>query len=498
MTSAAVEVRGLSKRYGGVQALDAVTLAVGRGEIHALVGENGAGKSTLGKVVAGSVGPDAGEIRVDGVPVHYRTPREALGHGVAFVHQEISLVPTLTVLENVFLGAESRRAGVVRPAALRTRLSALGEQTGFRLNPDAIVARLPLAEQQKVEIVRALARDARLIVFDEPTAPLTLNECEHLYRVLRTLRERGKTIIYITHYLEEVLALADTVSVLKDGKHVATTAASEATVDSLILAMLGRSLESTFPPKQPPAPGAPVVLAVSSLHRAGRVHDVSLTARAGEIVGIAGLVGSGRTELARLLFGADRADRGIVTLAGERLHARSPREAIDRGIAYLPESRKAQGMLLARPVRENLTLPSLSAVARRGLVRRAREREWVDSVIAEVDVRPRDPERTIATLSGGNQQKVIVARELSRPIRLLIAAQPTRGLDVGSIEFIHGQLREQRQKGTAILLISAELDEILALADRIGVIYRGRLVATMPRADATRETLGLLMAGGGA
>jgi ABC-type sugar transport system ATPase subunit len=478
-TTPHVEVVGLWKRYGGAAALRDVSLSIARGQIHAIVGENGAGKSTLGKIIAGATAPNDGEIRINGIPVSYRSPRDALAHGIALVHQEISLVPTLSVLENVFLGAETRRAGIIDDDPQRARLQELSAQTGFALPADAVVSTLPPAEQQKVEIVRALARDARVIIFDEPTAPLTLNESEALYAVLRKLRAQGTTIIFISHFLDEVLGLADTVTVLKDGRHVQTGRAADATVDSLIVAMLGRSLEATFPAKKRCAQDAPVILEVRDLRREGVVEPSSITVRAGEIVGLAGLVGSGRTELAQLIFGADHADGGTVHLDGEPLRARSPREAIKRGIAYVPESRKDQGMILTRSVRENVTLPSLGELSGGGFVRRRAERAMTERVIAKIDLRPPEPERPIATLSGGNQQKIVFGRWLMREPRVLIADEPTRGVDVGAKHALYELLLELAQRGTAVLFISSELEEITGLSHRIYVMRQGRVVAEL-------------------
>jgi ABC-type sugar transport system ATPase subunit len=342
-----------------------------------------------------------------------------------------------------------------------------------------VVSSLPPAEQQKVEIVRALARQAQVIIFDEPTAPLTLNESEALYAVLRKLRAQGTTIVFISHFLEEVLGLADTVTVLKDGRHVQTGPAADATVDSLILAMLGRSLDATFPPKQRCAPSAPVMLEVRDLRREGVIEPSSITVRAGEIVGLAGLVGSGRTELARLIFGADPSDGGTVHVDGHPLRARSPRDAIKRGIAYVPESRKDQGMILTRSVRENITLPSLGDLSGGGFVRRRAERVMTEKVIGTIDLRPPEPERSIATLSGGNQQKIVFGRWLMREPRVLIADEPTRGVDVGAKHALYELLLGLAERGTAVLFISSELEEITGLAHRIYVMRQGTVVAEL-------------------
>ena len=475
--SAHLEAIGIWKRYGGAVALRDVSLRIEPGKIHAIVGEIGAGKSTFGKVLSGVTAPASGELRVRGEPVHFRSPRHALDRGIALVHQEISLVPQLTVLENVLLGAERRTAGVLRKRELRMRFDELLDQTGFDLEPDRLVGTLPPATQQKVEIVRAIGRGASAIVFDEPTAPLTIDESEALYRILRGLREQGTTIVYVSHYLEEVLALADTVSVFRNGEHVQTTPAAEATIDSLILAMLGRTLEATFPPKRRPAPSRPQLLEVRHASRGNVVKAASLTIGAGEIVGLAGLVGSGRTELARLIYGADRMDSGEVRLGGQTVRIRTPRDGIDQGIAYVPESRKDQGMVATRSVRENMTLPSLGDLSRGGVIRAKNELRLTQAMIERVELRPAEPERGIATLSGGNQQKIVFARWLMRKPRLLIADEPTRGVDVGAKQALYSLLTEIAEQGTAVLLISSELEEITGLSHRIYVMRQGELVA---------------------
>jgi len=482
-----VELIDITKRYDGVKALDGVSLTVERGQIHALVGENGAGKSTLGKILAGVTRRDGGVLRIDGGAVHYGTPHDALGHGIALVHQEISLVPTMSVLENVFLGAEST-GGLVRRGAMLQRFRELDGRTGFGLDPDALVADLPLAGQQKVEITRALARDAELIVFDEPTAPLDQEEANRLYEILNRLRDGGTTIVYVSHFLAEVLQLADTVSVLKDGRLVRTAPAADETVDSLIFAMLGRSLESTFPPKQAVPSEAPAVLRVENLTRTGIIEDVSFELRAGEIVGLAGLVGSGRSELARMIFGRDRVDRGTVELNGERLPPRGPRGAIAKGIAYLPESRKDQGMIAMRSVRENLTLPTLDRFARGTVIRVGAERVMARQYAERIGLQPPDPERIISTLSGGNQQKVMLGRWLMAGPDVLIADEPTRGVDVGAKRAIYDMVVEMAEQRLAVLLISSDLEEVMGLSHRILVLCRGKLVGEFP-GDASEDEI---------
>jgi ABC-type sugar transport system ATPase subunit len=484
-----VELLGVSKRFGGAQALTDVDLTVARGEIRALVGENGAGKSTLGKVIAGLVAPDAGSLHVDGRAVSYRSPRQALDDGITLIAQELALVPDRSVIENVFLGTEASAGGVVRERRLRARFAELTARAGFDLPADATVGALRVAEQQKVEILRALAREARLIVMDEPTAALTADEAQRLFAMVRSLREQGTTIVYVSHFLDEVLALADTVTVLKDGRLIRTSAASEETADTLVTAMLGRSLEVTFPPKQLPPADAPVVFRATGLTRAGALGDVSLEIRRGEILGLAGLVGSGRSEVARAIFGADRLDAGEMELEGKPVRPSSPRQAIDLGIAMLPESRKTQGLLMGRSVTENVSLAHMGSVSRLGVMSRRAERREVVRLTDALDVRPVRHGAAVGQLSGGNQQKVLFARWLFRRPRLLIADEPTRGVDIGAKAAIYALLRDLAAEGMAVLLISSELEEVLGLAHRVVVMREGRVMAELEGDEMVEEAV---------
>ena len=475
-----VELSGIDKRFGGIQALSEVDLRIAPGTVHALVGENGAGKSTLGKIIGGVIRPDRGTIRVDGRPVVYHAPRDALRDGIAVIAQEIALVPGRTIVENVFLGMETRRFGFVSGRALRARFAELAERAAFDLPPDAVVGDLPLAQQQRVEILRGLARQARLIVFDEPTASLSLPEAEGLFASIRRLREGGTTVVYVSHFLAEVLALADVVTVLKDGCVVRTAEAAGETPDSLITSMLGRSLGATFPGKPPVAADAAVVLDVEGVGRDGVVRDASLHVRAGEIVALAGLVGAGRSELARLVFGADQADRGEMRLDGLPYRPGSPRDALRRGVAMLPESRKEQGLVMGRTVLENVTLAHLAQVcADWGFLSRGRESARGIAALDEVGVRPLRPRAPISALSGGNQQKVAFAKWLLETPKLLIADEPTRGVDVGAKRSIYDLIVSLAREGLAVLLISSEVEEVLGLAHRVVVMREGRTVAEL-------------------
>jgi ABC-type sugar transport system ATPase subunit len=484
-----LEVRAVSKRFGGVQALERVTLAIGRASLHGLVGENGAGKSTLAKIMGGSHQPDEGELLLEGTPVNLNSPRDALGVGIATIAQEIALVPARTVLENVFLGIEPRRLGVVQPRDLRRRFDELLERTGFGLDPDASVRSLRVADQQKVEILRAIAREARLILMDEPTSALSADETERLLEITRQLASAGTSVVLVSHFLDQVLSVCETVSVLRNGRLVRTTPASQETAESLVEAMIGQPLELTFPPKSPPPADAPVVLEARGLTRTGVIEDVSLAVRAGEIVGLAGLVGSGRSEIARAIFGADRIDGGEIRVEGEPVRIRAPRDATRAGIAMLPETRKDQGLFMIRSVRENVTVSALGDFSRLGVVRTRRERALARRETARLDVRASSLEAPVVSLSGGNQQKVLFAKWLVRRPIFLLADEPTRGVDVGATAQIHKLIAELAAGGMGVLLISSEIEEVLGLAHRVLVVRGGRIVEEFGGTDVTREAV---------
>jgi simple sugar transport system ATP-binding protein/ribose transport system ATP-binding protein len=485
---AACAVRGIHKRYGAAVALDGVSIDVAAGEIHALVGENGAGKSTLGKIVAGAVAPDAGEIVVDGERVTYRSPRDAIRYGIGLIEQEFALAPDLSVLDNVFLGVELGGRGLVDRARQRERFAELAERIGFRERSSVPVRTLRTADQQKVEILRALVRETRLIVMDEPTAALTRDEADRLLDITRELRDDGVTVIYVSHVLGDVLALADTVTVLKDGRHVKTAPAREETTDSLVTAMLGRSLDVAFPERTPPPPDAPVVLSVRALSRPPAFDDVSFEVRAGEIVGLAGLVGSGRTEIARAIFGADPA-AGEVAIEGRELRGRSPRGSIRSGLALLPESRKDQGLVMVRPLSENVTMAHLGVVSRRGVLQRRREQRVVRDTLRSVDARHASQSQPVSSLSGGNQQKAALAKWLVRTPRLLLADEPTRGIDVGAKRAIYDLIRNLAADGLGVLLISSELGEVLGLSHRVIALRAGRVAGEYDGETVDEETV---------
>jgi simple sugar transport system ATP-binding protein/ribose transport system ATP-binding protein len=482
-----VELRGIAKRFGGVSALSGIDLRIARGSVHALVGENGAGKSTLGRIIAGAHAPDAGTLSIDGAPVHFGSPRDALTHGITIIAQELTLVPARSVLENVFLGHETTRRGFVDRGPMRERYEALCARAGFDLRASDRVGDLRLADQQKVEILRALARDAQLIVMDEPTAALTGEEAQRLLAIMTGLRDQGTTIVFVSHFLEQVLAVADVATVLRDGGLVRTGPTAHETPGSLVTAMLGRSMGATFPPQTPPPADAPAVLAVRGLARRGVVHDVSLTVRAGEIVGLAGLVGAGRSEVARLIFGADRHDAGEIELDGVRLRIRAPRDAIRAGIAMLPESRKDQGLHVRSSILRNTSLVHLEEVTHAGVLALGEERRRVTAATEEVGVKAAGLGVPVSTLSGGNQQKVLFAKWLLHRPRLLIADEPTRGVDIGAKRTIYELLTALAAEGMAVLLISSEIEEVLGLAHRVLVMRGGRITAEFDGGDVTEN-----------
>jgi ribose transport system ATP-binding protein len=489
-----VELKDISKSYGGVRALAAVSLDVRRGAIHALVGENGAGKSTLGRIISGATTPDSGMLMLDGKTVHFHSPRVAIASGIAAIAQELPTVPALSVAENVFLGAEPRRGGFLRRRELGRRYAELASRAGFSLDGAAPASTLRTADQQKVEILKALAREARLIVMDEPTAALSRDDVATLHAIIRRLASAGTTIVLVSHFLGEVLELADVVTVLRDGQVVVTTPAAGQTEDSLLRAMLGRPVGATFPIRRPPESDAQVLLAVSGLTAPG-VRDVSLTVRGGEVVGLAGLVGAGRTELARAVFQATRATAGSVSVAGDRLRAghrvraAGPRAALLSGLAMIPESRKEQGLLTGRTVAENVSLASIARLSRGGLVSRRPERREVGEILARLDVRFASLSAPAGTLSGGNQQKLLFARMILAGPRVLIADEPTRGVDVGAKRAIYELLAGLAADGMAVLLISSDVEEILGLAHRVLVMRAGRMAAELTGDDITEAAI---------
>jgi ABC-type sugar transport system ATPase subunit len=472
---APIRLVSIGKRYSGTRALDDVSVEVAGGSVHALVGANGAGKSTLGKIIGGVIRPDEGQLFVDGRPVRYATPRDARIDGITTIAQELSPVPQLSVIENIYLGIEPRRSGMVQRRQMRKQYEELVSQWGFELDGNAKVGPMRTADKQKVEILRAVACDARVIVMDEPTSSLTSVETTTLHRMIRSLCASGRTIVYVSHFLDEVLDLADTVTVLRSGRLVRTAPAAEETEASLVAGMFGAAAEAEHFEK-PQGSTARVVLEVSGLRRKGVLSDISLQIRAGEIVGLAGLVGSGRTELARAIAGADPIDAGTIVVDGTARRIRSPADAMAAGMAFLPESRKDDGLFMELSMAANTTFADLRSVASRfGVVRRSLERGKASSLLNSLSVEPPVPSLRVANLSGGNQQKVLFARWLFRNPRVLILDEPTRGVDVAARAAIHRLINNLAENGTAVLLISSEIEEVLGLAHRVLVMRRGSI-----------------------
>jgi simple sugar transport system ATP-binding protein len=504
----ALQAKGITKRFPGVLANDHVDFDLRQGEIHGLLGENGAGKSTLMNILYGLYRQDEGEIRINDRPTQIVSPHDAIAQGIGMVHQHFMLVPPLTVTENIILGQESLQPSTQFLGRLSTldrrsaaqRIRELSHQYRLDVDPDAYIKDLPVGSQQRVEIVKALYRQAKILILDEPTAVLTPQEADELFVIMKELVKQGKSIVFITHKLREMFAVTDRISVMRGGKMIGTVTPQEATSEMLAEMMVGRKVILQVD-KEPARPGE-IVLRVENLQvqddrHATMVHDVSFQVHEGEILGIAGVQGNGQRELVEALTGLRRVVGGQVTLTGHDVTHASPREITERGTGHVPEDRHKHGLVLSFPVRDNLVLCTYyqSPFARGLEIDDYAIGERAQKLVTEFDVRTPSINTSAGSLSGGNQQKVIVARELDRPVKLLIVNQPTRGLDVGSIEFIHRRIVQARDRRTAVLLVSAELDEILSLSDRIAVMYKGQILETLNAQDATREQLGLLMAG---
>jgi len=486
MAESRLQVRGLSKLFPGVRALDAVDFDVQTGEVHALVGENGAGKSTLIKILSGVHLPSAGQILLDASPVSISSPEQAQLMGISPVHQEVHLVPLLSVAENILLGRQPKgRFGLIDHRRMREIAGGYLAELGMPIDPAETLAQLTVAKQQMVSIARALSVNARILILDEPTASMSDREAKLLFDIIRRLRARGLSVIYISHRLEEVFAVADRVTVLRDGRAVGSHAVGDITLNQVIQLMVGRELSDLFR-KEEVAIGPPV-LEVKQLNVRGVLHDISFTLHRGEILGVAGLVGAGRTELARALFGADRRDSGEVLLDGKPMNARSPGEAIAHGLGLAPEDRKQHGLIMGMSVAHNMTLANLFRRQRLGFINLRRERDTAQDYVRRLGIRTPDVQRDVKFLSGGNQQRVVIAKWLETRPRVLILDEPTQGVDVGAKAEIHALMVDLARSGVGILMISSDLPEVLQMSDRLLVMHQGRITGCLGREEASQE-----------
>ncbi len=497
-TTNIIEMHAITKRFGAVIANNAIDLSIPARTIHAIVGENGAGKSTIMKILYGFYRADQGEIRIDGVLREIRSPQDSIALGLGMVHQHFMLVPSMTVLENIVLGAEPGSIFKIDFREAQAEINRLSREFGFELELDKRIEELSVGQQQRVEVLKALYRGARILILDEPTAVLTPQEVEEFFKILRAMREQGKTIIMITHKLNEVLALSDNVTVMRDGRVVGEKRTAETSAAELARMMVGRDvlLEVEKSPTQP----GDVVMSVKNLGLGSKLDDVSFDLRAGQIVGVAGVEGNGQTELIEVLAGLRRADGGKILLDGQEISRLSARRIKELGIAHVPEDRLRRGLLLDFNLADNLMLgvhyrpPAVSSAL--GLIDQRAVADKAERLLRAYDVRPPNPELMARVLSGGNQQKLIIGREFDLKPKLLLVSQPTRGVDIGAIEFIHRKLIELRDGGTAILLVSAELEEVLSLSDRVLVMYQGRIAGEVDPLSVTQEEIGLMMTGG--
>ncbi|MFB2553400.1 sugar ABC transporter ATP-binding protein [Ensifer soli] len=494
MATELVRLTSISKSFGGIHALKSVHFDVRPGEVHALLGENGAGKSTLMRVLGGELIPSQGEIVIDGKPVEFRDPRDARALGIVVIHQELALAPDLSVAENIFLG---ELPGIISHSSLRSRAKELIDRLGFDIDPGRIVGTLAVAHQQVVEIAKALSRDIKIIVFDEPTAVLGAKDAMKLHEIIRGLRARGVGIVYISHRLDEVFDIADRMTVMKDGETVGTVATGDVGIDDIIRMMVGRPIANMFPERARRTIGEEL-LTVEKLNAGRMVRDVSFSVRAGEIVGLGGLIGSGRTEVARAIFGADRLDSGTIRLKGKVVTLRSPKDGVKAGIGLVPEDRKEQGVVLDKPIRVNATMARMSTVVNAlGFLRPAAERESVTALGKSLRLKASSIDAPVSTLSGGNQQKVVLAKWFHADGDVIILDEPTRGVDVGAKTEIYALINKLAEEGKAVLVISSEHQELFGLCDRVLAMGQGRIRGELLPADYSEETLlGLSMTGG--
>jgi len=484
---ALLRLEGITKRFPGVLALDGVSFEVRRGEVHAVCGENGAGKSTLMKIVSGQYQPDAGTLHYHGEACTFRSTAESEAVGIAIIHQELNLVPHLSVAENIFLAREPRKGWLIDRAALRRNARRCLDRLGLDIAPDVLVKTLSVAQQQMVEIAKALSLNAQVLIMDEPTSSLTESETEKLFAIIHELKRAGVGIVYISHRLDELAQIVDRVTVLRDGRHVSTDRFADTSVEQIVARMVGRSLDDVFP-RRNSSPTPDVLLRARGLTRQGVFHDVSFELRRGEILGFAGLMGAGRTEVARAIFGADPLDAGEVLLGEQRLAIRSPRDAVRHGLAYLSEDRKHDGLALKMTVAQNITLANMDAVSNRvGMIRFDQEQAAAARYIEALGIRTPSSSQIVRLLSGGNQQKLVISKWLFRDSRILFFDEPTRGIDVGAKYAIYQLLDQLADQGIGVVMISSELPEIMGMTDRVAVFHEGRLVTVLTTRETSQE-----------
>lgn len=496
MTKPLLEMTQIQKSFSGVQVLTDAGFSLDRGEVHALMGENGAGKSTLMKILGGIYRKDGGRVMVSGVERDISNPREATGLGIAMIHQELNLIPHLSVMENLFLGREFvfGRTGWIRWNRMKAEAKKWLEQLEMDLDPSAQTGDLSVGQQQMVEIAKALSLEAKILVLDEPTAALTNREIESLFNVIRSLKKQGVGMIYISHRMEEIFEICDRITVMRDGETVGTRISSETDMNELVRMMVGREIKNRYP--RNPVPPGEERLSVEGLTRKGEVKDVTFSIRQGEIVGLAGLMGAGRTETADLLFGIRKPDGGTIRIDGQEVRIRRPEDAIRHGIAYVTEDRKQEGLVLPLSVRENLSLPNLPSLSSWGVIHRQKEARLTEETVKTLSVKTSGPEQEVRTLSGGNQQKVVIGKWLATSPRVLILDEPTRGVDIGAKEEIYRLMDRLAREGLAILLISSDLPEVLGMSDRVLVMHEGRVTGRFEKGEATQENVMRAASGG--
>ena len=490
-----LSMEGISKSFGGVKVLDNVQFSLRQGEVHALMGENGAGKSTLMKILSGIYAKDAGSVQIEGCEAQAASPKAAQDLGVAIIHQELNLIPDLSIQENMFLGREFKlgRTGFINRARMRDEAKRYLSQLGMALNPESPAGELSVGQQQMVEIAKALSMQARILVLDEPTAALTKREIEKLFEIIAALKAQGVGMIYISHRMEEIFQISDRITVLRDGRYIGTKDTSGTTMDELVRMMVGREIKERFPKLDTKI--GEERLRVEGLSQEGKLRDISFKVRAGEILGIGGLMGAGRTELAKALCGAEKA-QGRIFLDGKPVRINNPASAIKAGLGLITEDRKGEGLVLELSVRENLTLPNLRSLSRFGFISHRLEESLVKGSIDKLKVKVRHPEQGVSSLSGGNQQKVVIGKWLAAKPKVLVLDEPTRGVDIGAKREIYDIMNQLVQEGVAIIMISSELPELLGMSDRILVMHEGRISGEFTRDEATQEGIMLAATGG--